>query len=105
MNPSQNPALMFSEATLALMTRLQRHPELQAQVAALLDEVENRAGTLNTGDDAEDAIVARLHQFGQHALTQWAEQRQAAVQPARTPGLRPGGKKNSAGRRPSAPSS
>ena len=64
MNPSQNPALMFSEATLALMTRLQRHPELQAQVAALLDEVENRAGTLNTGDDAEDAIVARLHQFG-----------------------------------------
>jgi len=67
--------------------------------------VENRAGTLNTGDDAEDAIVARLHQFGQHALTQWAEQRQAAVQPARTPGLRQGGKKNSAGRRPSAPSS
>jgi len=105
MNPSQNPALMFSEATLALMTRLQRHPQLEAQVSALLDEVENRAGALNTGDDAEDAIVERTHQIGQHALTGWAEQRHGAVQPTRTPGLRQGGKKNSAGRRPSAPSS
>ena len=74
-------------------------------MTALLDEVENRAGTLNTGDEAEDAIVERLHQIGPHAMTDWAVQRQAAVQPARTPGLRQGGKKNSAGRRPSAPSS
>ena len=94
---------MTHEATLALVTRLQRHPELQAQVAALLDEVENRAGALNTGDDAEDAIVERLRQIGRQALTGWAEQRHAAVQPARTPGLRQVGKKNSAGKRPSAP--
>jgi hypothetical protein len=76
---------------------------LYTQVAALLDEVENRAGALNTGDDAEDAIVARMRPFGQQALTGWAEQRHAEVQPARVPGLRQAGKKNSAGRRPSVP--
>ena len=95
--------MMSSEATLALVARLQRHPQLQAQVTALLDEVENRAGALNTGDEAEDAIVERMRQFGRQALTQWAEQRHAAVQPARTPGLLQVGKKNSAGRPPSAP--
>ena len=97
MNSSLNPSLTASAATLALAARLQRHPQLEAQVTALLDEVENRAGTLNTGDESEDAIVERTHQIGQHALTQWAEQRHAAVQPARTPGLRQVGKKNSAG--------
>lgn len=81
------------------MARLQRHPQLYAQVAALLDEVENRAGALNTGDEAEDAIVERMRQFGRQALTQWAQQRHAAVQPERTAGLRQVGKKNSAGKR------
>ena len=98
-----NPSAMSDEKALELMARLQRHPQLYAQVAALLDEVENRAGALNTGDEAEDAIVERMRQFGRQALTQWAEQRHAAVQPERTPGLRHVGKKNSAGRPPSAP--
>jgi len=99
-----NPKIISQESAAELMTRLQRHPELFAQTAALLDEVENRAGALTTGDDAEDAIVERMRQFGRQALTGWAEQRQAAVQPARAPGLRQAGKKNSAGKPPSAPS-
>jgi hypothetical protein len=86
------------------MARLQRHPQLYEQMAALLDEVENRAGALNTGDEAEDAIVERMRQIGRQALTQWAEQRHAAVQPARTAVLRQAGKKNSAGKRPLGPS-
>lgn len=94
---------MTQEQTAELMVRLQRHPELLEQVVALLDEVDNRAGTLNTGDDAEDAIVERVRQLGRQALTGWAERRHAAVQPVRTPGLRQGGKKNSAGRPPLAP--
>ena len=98
-----NPSVMSQEKALELMARLQHHPQLYEQVAALLDEVENCAGALNTGDEAEDAIVERMRQFGRQALTQWAEQRHAAVQPARTPGLRQVGKKNSAGRQPSAP--
>jgi hypothetical protein len=93
---------MSQEKALELVARLQRHPSLYEQVAGLLDEVENRASALNTGDEAEDAIVARMRQFGREALTQWAEQRHVAVQPERSPGLRHVGKKNSAGRRPSA---
>ncbi len=88
-----NLSAMFREETLALVTRFQCHPPLQAQVAPLVDEVENRAGALNTGDEAEEAIVERMRQFGREALTQWAEQWHAAVQPARTPGLRQAGKK------------
>ena len=104
MNPPALPSGPAPENALALMARLQRHPELYEQVAALHDEVENRAGALNTGDEAEDAIVERMRQLGRQALTQWAEQRHAAVQPARTAGLRQVGKKNSAGIRPSGPS-
>jgi hypothetical protein len=100
MNPSE-----LKPETIALALRLQSHPELNTQVAALLDEVENRAGKLNTGDEAEDAIVERMRQMGGQALTQWAEQRHEAVQPVRSSGLRKVGKKNSAGKRPSAPSS
>jgi len=100
MNPAESRTGHSLENAVDLMARLQRHPELYEQVAALLDEVENRAGSLNTGDQAEDAIVERMRQFGRQALTQWAQQRHAAVQPARTAGLRQVGKKNSAGKRP-----
>ena len=93
MNPPALPAGPLIDDATHLMARLQRYPQLYEQVAALLDEVENRAGALNTGDEAEDAIVERMRQFGGCALTQWAEQRHSAVQPARTAGLRQVGKK------------
>ena len=68
MNPLKRSLTAPSPAAAAdLSARLQRHPDLYAQVAALLDEVENRAGALNTGDEAEDAIVERMRQFGQQA--------------------------------------
>ena len=99
MSNGMNPllALPSPETAMDLSIRLQCHPELYAQVAALLDEVENRAGALNTGDEAEDAIVERMRQFGRQALTRWAAQRHSQVQPPPTPGLRQGGKKNFAG--------
>jgi len=76
-----------------MFARLQRHPQLYEQMAALLDEVENRAGTLNTADQAEDALVERMRQIGRQAPGRRAEQRHVEVQPARTPGLRQVGKK------------
>ena len=97
MNPSVLPPARPNAIAPDFLARLQRHPELYQQMTALLDEVENRAGALNTGDEAEDAIVERMRALGRQALTQWAEQRHAAVQPAGTPGLRQAGKKNSAG--------
>jgi hypothetical protein len=80
-----------------LEKRLAKHPGLRAQVERLLEEVENRGGELNTADEAEDAVVARVRELGRMALQRWAEERARAVQPPPQPGLRRGGKKNSAG--------
>lgn len=88
---------MANEETLTLAERLGKHPELKAQVAALLDEVENQAGALGTADEAEEALIARVRQIGRAGLTAWAEGRSAqlnAVVPARA---RRGSKKNSGG--------
>jgi len=92
-----NPPAISPESAADLVARLQHHPHLYSQMAALLDEVENRAGALNTGDEAQDAIVERMRQFGREALSGWAQRRHAEVQPARTPGVRQVGKKNSGG--------
>lgn len=84
-------------STAELIARLEPYPQLRAQFETMLDEMENRAGALNTGDQAEDAIVERMRQMGRQVLTQWTEQRQDSVQPECTSGLRQGGKKKSAG--------
>ena len=48
-------------------------------MAAVLDDAENRAGPLHTGDEAEDATVERLRPLGRSALDQWSKQRHTAV--------------------------
>jgi urease accessory protein UreH len=86
-----------SKNSESLEARLRAHPILRTQVERLLDEVENRGGALNTADEAEDALVVRLRAMGQEALREWAQQREAQVQPGWAPQLRRGGKKNSNG--------
>ena len=41
---------MIPEKLAALVNRLREHPEMLEQVEALLDEVENRTGTLGSAD-------------------------------------------------------
>jgi hypothetical protein len=89
--------LPATATTSDVFTRLQQYPQLCDSIGIMLDEMENRTGTLNTADQAEDAIVERIRQLGRQMLNQWAQQRHAAVQPERTPELRQGGKKKSAG--------
>ncbi len=89
----QNPPDL-STATAEFIKRRERHPQLYDHFAALLDETENHADALHTGDQPEDAIVKRIRHIGQRALTYWAEERHATVQPVTTGELRPTGKKN-----------
>ena len=84
-------------AAADLLARIQTHPELCSQFVALLDEVENRAGSLNTCDDAEDAIVERIRGIGRESLQRWALKRHDDLQPAAVPGLTRAGKIDSAG--------
>jgi len=81
----------------ALIARLRAQPEMAAQVEALLDEIDNRGGTLATADAAEEAVVARVRLLGQAALTAWAQQRCVQLNAERPAHARRGGKKNSAG--------
>ncbi len=60
MNPSAQPSNPAPEIAPDFLVRLRRHPQLYEQMAALLDEVENRAGALNTGDEADLSIDAPL---------------------------------------------
>ena len=88
---------MANKDTLTLAERLAQHPELKAQVAALLDEVENQAGALGTADAAEDALIARVRQLGRAGLTAWAQERSAQLNSAAPARARRGAKKNSGG--------
>lgn len=77
--------------------RLEKHPELKAQVAALLDEVENQAGALGTAEAAEEALIARVRQLGRAGLTAWAQGRNAQLNATAPAQARRGVKKNSGG--------
>ncbi len=88
---------MANEAALTPAERLAKYPELKAQVAALLDEVENRAGAQGTADAAEKALIARVRPMGRAGPTAWAEQRHAQLNAAAPARARRSAKKNSAG--------
>lgn len=81
----------------AIIARLRKQPEVLAQVASLLDEVEDRGGQLATADAAEDAVVARMRTLGAAALQAWAQQRCAQLTATAPPHARRDTKKNSAG--------
>lgn len=81
-----------------LAARLAQQPvAVQAQVEALLDEIDNRAGTLTTADAAEDALAARLRQLGHAGLTAWAEHHCAQLNATPPAAARRSAKKNSTG--------
>mgnify|MGYP001561416745 FL=1 len=86
-----------SENRESLEERLRAHPVLRTHIERMLDEVENRGGVLNTADEAEDALVTRMRAMARDGLLEWAQQRQAHVQPGWAPQLRQAGKKNSVG--------
>jgi hypothetical protein len=70
--PSANPS--------EFLARLQRHPELQAKVDALLDIVDNAAGDALKADEAEQLVFEELRRMGQQAIQAWAERKQQRVE-------------------------
>jgi hypothetical protein len=81
-----------------LAARLAQQPAaVREQVEALLDEIENRAGTLTTADAAEDAMIERMRRLGQTGLLAWAEHHCARLNATAPAQARSGAKKNCAG--------
>ena len=85
------------ERVEALTKRLAERPELFAQVEAMVAEVHDEAGSLQTGDEAEDAVVARIRTMGRVALEEWMRRRSAQLNATAPAKARAEGKKNSAG--------
>ena len=83
-----------------LITRLNKHPQLQQRVEALLDVVENTSGDCTKADDAEQYVIDELRKMGNQALASWAENGVIAAvekQCQKTPKAYRKGKKTSAG--------
>lgn len=59
--------------------RLQKYPQLQQRIEALLDIVENSAGDANKADEAEELLFQELRRMGQSALTSWAERKHSRL--------------------------
>jgi hypothetical protein len=87
--------MLAIDRDLVLCERLNRHPLLRARVESLLAVVEEAAGDCAKADAAERRVIEELRQWGNEALTAWAErgvEKRSAVAQAE-PDWRPGGKK------------
>lgn len=71
---------MPSANSSEFLARLQRHPELQAKVDALLDIVDNASGDALKADEAEQLVFEELRLLGQQAIQAWAERKQQRVE-------------------------
>jgi hypothetical protein len=71
---------MPSANTSEFLARLQRYPELQAKLDALLDVVENASGDATKADEAEQRLFEQLRLMGQQAIQAWAERKQQRIE-------------------------
>jgi len=80
--------------------RIETHPELKAQMEALLDIAES---DIEKADDVEVLTVESIQVVGQQVIQQWAEQqaqkKSDAAKDLNGPKLTGKGKKNSPGQR------
>ena len=73
---------------------LESNPEMLGQVELLLGEMEDETMRLTTADEAEDALVERMHEMTREALEGWARKREGKLNAQAPEGARRGGKKN-----------
>ena len=71
---------MPSANSSEFLARLQRHPELQAKVDALLDIVDNASDDALKADEAEQLVFEELRRMGQQAIQSWAERKQQRIE-------------------------
>ena len=65
-----------------LLTRLQAHPELHAEIEEILNLVENAGGDALTADQVEELTAERLQRLGQQVVQNWAQRKHDLLQTA-----------------------
>src|SRR5829696_4108257 len=62
------------------LTRLQAHPELQAEIEDILNLVDNAGGDALTADQVEELTAERLQRLGQQVVQNWAQRKHDLLQ-------------------------
>lgn len=73
---------MLSPENLKLLAQLEEHPQLLERIKKLLLVVEgdgNDEHDIKLADDAEDAVVDNLREFGKELLTEWGQKQEERV--------------------------
>jgi len=53
--------------------RLDRHPEIKARLARLLDVMDNVSGDIRRADEAERRVIDEIRQMGLEAMQGWGQ--------------------------------
>jgi hypothetical protein len=73
---------MLSPEQVKLIAQLEKHPKLLERIQKLLlvvDGDDNDNHDIKLADDAEDAVVDNLREFGKELLTEWGQQQEKRV--------------------------
>jgi hypothetical protein len=92
---------MTTNRIKALVEKLEKHPKLLARMEELILIVEGEdEKEIQRADDAEEAVIANLRNFGKELLQEWSstqEQRLSSKTKEKTPNLKVHSKKNCIG--------
>jgi len=93
----------MSEKKINLEESLKKYPYLRSRFEAILEIVEDKAGSLDKADDAEQLLIDEMRQMGKEALHDWAvdkEQEKVKELIHDKDGIKQHGKKKFHGTRP-----
>ena len=62
----------MSDKTLTLQERMEKYHYLRSRFESILDIVEDKAGTLDKADEAEQLLIDEIREMGKEALHDWA---------------------------------
>jgi len=90
----------LSENEQKVIAAFRSNPKLEVCVLEMIDITGSPLGTLDCGDDAEEAVVSVIQKTGRLLLEEWAQKKsdEATQEIAVQPGKHLHGKKKSAGK-------
>ena len=62
----------MSEKKVNFEERFNKYPYLRSRVESILEIVEDKAGSLDKADEAEQLLIDEIRQMGKEALHDWA---------------------------------
>lgn len=64
---------MNNQQLKRLMELMEKYPQIEARLHALVDLVENDSGEFDRADDAEGQLIIEMRKLGKDILQSWAD--------------------------------